>query len=210
VSSAAIEPVKRFVHVVDDDAAVADALGLLLQARGWQTEIYARAEAFAEALPAAVEQEAVVLLDVRMPGISGVQLFDDMLSEYGRSPLPVIFLTGHADVPMAVEALKKGAFDFVEKPFDAEKLVRRIGDALEHARQNRAELKGARSIRDALASLTEREQEVMKLIVAGRLNKVIADELGISMRTVEVHRSRIFVKMGVRGAVELANLLKIP
>jgi two-component system, LuxR family, response regulator DctR len=196
------------VFIVDDDEALRDALRMLLRSRGLQTELFSSGESFLESISLLSDCTGTLLLDVRMPGISGIQVFDELLSVFGRAPVPVIFLTGHADVPMAVESLKKGAFDFFEKPFDNNKLLDRLGVALRQSAEMRQTQRGERDVKQALAALTEREREVMKLIVAGRLNKVIADELAISMRTVEVHRSRIFSKMGVRSAVELANLLK--
>jgi two-component system response regulator DctR len=140
-----------------------------------------------------------------MDGMSGPELFD-ILCERG-SKLPVIFLTGHGDVPMAVSALKKGAFDFVEKPCNDNELVNRVIEALKLDENRRAAASGADSVNALASRLTTREQQVMELILAGKLNKVIADELQISMRTVEVHRANLFEKMGVRTAVELAQLL---
>jgi two-component system response regulator DctR len=140
-----------------------------------------------------------------MDGMSGPELFD-LLGERG-SKLPVIFLTGHGDVPMAVSALKKGAFDFVEKPCNDNELVNRVIEALKLDENQRAAASGADSVNALISRLTTREQQVMELVLAGKLNKVIADELQISMRTVEVHRANLFEKMGVRTAVELAQLL---
>lgn len=140
-----------------------------------------------------------------MPGISGIELFDRLRAMF--CPIPVIFLTGHGDVPMAVKALKDGAFDFLEKPYDDNALVDKVLAAFAHDAQRSARDDSSSPIRQRLAQLTQREQEVMQLVLAGKLNKVIADELGIAMRTVEVHRSHIFEKMGVRSAVELSQLL---
>jgi len=145
-----------------------------------------------------------VLLDVRMPGLNGVALFE-ALARYGLTQrLPVIFLTGHGDVPMAVDTLKRGAFDFFEKPFNDNKLMDRALEALEASRQAGS----VALVHARLATLSTREHEVLDLIMAGNMNKVIADKLGISMRTVEVHRAHIFDKMNVKSAVELACLLK--
>jgi two-component system response regulator DctR len=146
-----------------------------------------------------------LLLDVRMPGMSGIELFDRLRALNCR--LPVIFLTGHGDVPMAVQALKDGAFDFIEKPYDDNALVDKVLAALEHDTKRCAREKSLREVQHRLEQLTQREQEVMHQILAGKLNKVIADELGIAMRTVEVHRSHIFEKMQVRSAVELSQVL---
>jgi two-component system response regulator DctR len=177
------------VSIVDDDAAIRDALAWLLQSRGVEARTFDSAEAFLAAWTP--DLAGCLLLDIRMEGMSGLDLFQ-RLGELG-STLPVIFLTGHGDVPMAVGALKQGARDFVEKPFNDNELVDRIADAV--------------SLSVRLDSLSDRERQVMDLVLAGKLNKVIADELGISMRTVEVHRAHVFEKMGVRTAVELARVL---
>jgi two-component system response regulator DctR len=190
------------VHIVDDDEAIRDALCWLFQSRGVKTAAWPSASAFlADYRP---EMAGCLLLDVRMEGMSGLQLFDQLLEL--NCPLPVIFLTGHGDVPLAVSALKKGALDFLEKPFNDNELVDRVIKALEQdARRRASEALGA-SQAARIASLSERERQVMDLILAGKLNKLIADELSIAMRTVEVHRARIFEKMGVKSAVELAQL----
>ena len=146
-----------------------------------------------------------LVLDIRMDGMSGLDLFDRLNER--RCQLPVIFLTGHADVPMAVAALKKGAHDFVEKPFNDNELVDKIDGALAKAVILRNRFAAAHSVSQRLATLSQREREVMDLILAGRANKVIADDLKIAMRTVEVHRAHVLEKMGVRSAVELAQLL---
>jgi two-component system response regulator DctR len=145
---------------------------------------------------------------MRMPGMSGLALFDRLIERGLAAALPVIFLTGHGDVPTAVAAVKSGAFDFVEKPFSDNALVDRVEQALA---ASRAHLEAARStskLAQSLAELTEREREVMRLVVEGKPNKLVADALGISVRTVEVHRARVFDKMNVKSAVELANLLR--
>ncbi len=140
-----------------------------------------------------------------MREMSGLECFDALLERH--NPMPVIFLTGHGDVPMAVSTLKKGAFDFLEKPFDDNALVDVVIRAMESDARRLASQQTQATVSGRLAQLTPREQEVMHLVLAGKFNKVIADELNISMRTVEVHRSRVFEKMGVRSAVELAQLL---
>jgi two-component system, LuxR family, response regulator DctR len=141
---------------------------------------------------------------VRMPDLSGVAMFDMLAARGLTHRLPVIFLTGHGDVPMAVDTLKRGAFDFFEKPFNDNKLMDRVQEAFNSSRDASA----AAEVHERLATLSAREREVLDLILAGKMNKVIADELGISMRTVEVHRAHIFDKMLVKTAVELARLLK--
>jgi two-component system, LuxR family, response regulator DctR len=139
-----------------------------------------------------------------MDGMSGLELFDRLLAV--GCPMPVVFLTGHGDVPLAVAAVKKGAYDFIEKPFNDNELVNRVIEALSIDAARRAALASRASVASRLASLTAREREVMDLILAGKLNKVIADRLNIAIRTVEVHRAHIFEKMGVKSAVELAQL----
>jgi two-component system response regulator DctR len=149
-----------------------------------------------------------VLLDVRMPGMSGLALFDKLSSLAWRELLPVIFLTGHADVPTAVDAVKRGAFDFCEKPFSDNALVDRVEQALALSAAALAERTESTSLQVRLDGLTERERDVMRLVVGGLPNKLVADQLDISVRTVEVHRARVFDKMGVKSAVELANLMR--
>ena len=200
------------VYVVDDEDVVRDSFAWLLRSRRLLSEVFASAEAFEAHLgnqpPAWPSSPACLLLDVRMPGMSGLVLFE-RLAERGLLPaLPVIFLTGHGDVPTAVAAVKRGAFDFVEKPFSNNALVDRIELALQASGDELLRRRALNSVERTLAGLTEREAEVMRLVVAGRPNKLIADELGISVRTVEVHRARVFEKMNVRSAVELANLLR--
>ncbi len=204
------------VYLVDDEDVVRDALGWLLRSRRLLSEGFASAEAFEAMLaaksPAALAEWPVapscLLLDVRMPGMSGLSLFERLVERGLIAALPVIFLTGHGDVPTAVAAVKRGAFDFVEKPFSDNALVDRIEQALQRSEAAIRARLARESVRKRLAELTEREREVMRLVVEGRPNKLIADELDISVRTVEVHRARVFEKMDVRSAVELANLLR--
>jgi len=191
------------VYIVDDDEAIRDALAWLFQSRGVTVETFASAETFLEDWSA--QRCGCLVLDIRMDGMTGPELFDRLL-DLG-SFLPVIFLTGHGDVPMAVSAMKKGARDFIEKPFNDNDLVDKVIEALIWDSARRESDAGAASVAARLDSLTQRERQVMDLVLAGRLNKVIADDLGITMRTVEVHRAHVFEKMGVRTAVELATLL---
>lgn len=191
------------VYLVDDDEAIRDSLSWLLQSRSLQCQTYASAESFLAAWTP--DLRGCLLLDIRMREMSGLELFDRLLENGNR--LPVIFLTGHGDVPMAVGALKKGAFDFVEKPFDDNQLVNRVLEAVELDNTRRATAASSDSLNERLARLTTRERQVMELILAGKFNKVVADELQISMRTVEVHRANLFEKMGVRTAVELSQLM---
>ena len=204
------------VYLVDDEDVVRDALAWLLRSRRLLSEGFASAEAFEALLDTNAAHArgewpgapSCLLLDVRMPGTSGLVLFERLVERGLLAALPVIFLTGHGDVPTAVAAVKRGAFDFVEKPFSDNALVDRIELALKRSETAiRQRLQhGALQVR--LAELTERERDVMRLVVAGRPNKLIADELQISVRTVEVHRSRVFEKMEVKSAVDLANLLR--
>jgi two-component system response regulator DctR len=198
------------VYIVDDDASVREALAWLLRSRRLLSESFAGAEPFDEMIagqwwPA---QPSCLLLDVRMPGMSGLALFDKISQRGLAEALPVIFLTGHADVPTAVDMVKRGAFDFCEKPFSDNALVDRIEQALRQSAQVLDERREKGRVQARLAELTERERDVMKLVIEGLPNKLIADQLDISVRTVEVHRARVFDKMEVKSAVELANLLR--
>jgi two-component system, LuxR family, response regulator DctR len=190
-------------HIVDDDEAIRDALTWLFRTRNVATQAWSSAEEFLAAWQP--DWCGCVVLDIRMREMSGLECFDALL-EQGNT-LPVIFLTGHGDVPMAVGALKKGAYDFLEKPFEDNALVDVVIRALASDARRQVTLETQATVAGRLSQLTPREQEVMQLVLAGKFNKVIADELNISMRTVEVHRSRVFEKMGVRSAVELAQLL---
>jgi two-component system response regulator DctR len=198
------------IHIVDDEEALRDSLEWLLRSRGLPSRPFASGEAFlahARSPLAAPGTPGCILLDVRMDGMSGTELFERLAAESLCPAWPVIFLTGHGDVPMAVEALKDGAFDFVEKPFNDNSLVDRLEAALAESRRRLADRSARQGLEERLATLTEREREVLALVVEGLYNKVIADRLGIAMRTVEVYRARIFEKMGVASAVELAGLL---
>ena len=191
------------VFIVDDDEAIRDSLRWMLKSRGVASRSWESAESFLASYSEAMH--GCLVLDIRMDGMSGLDLFD-RLNEC-KCQLPVIFLTGHADVPMAVAALKKGAHDFVEKPFNDNELVDKIDGALAQAAILRDRSAAALSLSHRLATLSQREREVMDLILAGKANKVIADDLRIAMRTVEVHRAHVMEKMGVRSAVELSQLL---
>jgi two-component system response regulator DctR len=195
------------LHIVDDEEVIRDSLSWLATSRAIPARTYSSGAAFLSALDAAEalhDQGDCMLLDVRMPDVSGVALFDILTARGLAQRLPVIFLTGHGDVPMAVDTLKSGAFDFFEKPFNDNKLMDRVQEALA---ASRAAISHA-AVESRLATLSQREREVLSLILDGKMNKVIADQLGISMRTVEVHRAHIFDKMQVKTAVELARMLK--
>lgn len=191
-------------HLVDDDDAIRDALAWLLTSRGIPYAAYDSAENFLAAWTPTTS--GCVVLDMRMTGISGLDCFDQLLER--KSTLPVIFLTGHGDVPLAVSTLKKGAFDFFEKPLNDNELATRIEEAMGLDARQRAANATVNSVNARISTLTTRERQIMDLVLAGKFNKVIADELNISMRTVEVHRANLFDKMQVKTAVELANLLK--
>ena len=179
-------------------------------------ESFANADAFEQALQEKFPgpktpvptQAGCILLDVRMPGQSGLALFETLIGNGLAHTWPVIFLTGHADVPTAVDSVKRGAFDFCEKPFSDNALVDRVEQALSLSQERLAVRQQSAGLVSRLDELTERERDVMRLVVAGLPNKLIADQLDISVRTVEVHRSRVFEKMDVKSAVELANLLR--
>jgi len=198
------------IFIVDDDASVREALAWLLRSRRLESEHFASAEAFEQRLAEGPlpEQPLCLLLDVRMPGTSGLVLFDRLAERGLLDAMPVIFLTGHADVPTAVDAVKRGAFDFCEKPFSDNALVDRIEQALGASLRALEVQRARKSLAGRVAELTERERDVMRLVVEGLPNKLIADQLAISVRTVEVHRARVFDKMEVKSAVELANRLR--
>lgn len=201
------------VFIVDDDAGVREALAWLLRSRRLPSQSFQSADAFVEFLhidkqPWQPKQPGCLLLDVRMPGMSGLALFEQLKDQQLLQSLPVIFLTGHADVPTAVDSVKRGAFDFCEKPFSDNALVDRIEQALALSAKTQAAQRTQQNLQANLADLTDRERDVMRLVIEGLPNKLIADQLDISVRTVEVHRARVFDKMNVKSAVELANLLR--
>ncbi|ASU40298.1 DNA-binding response regulator [Herbaspirillum sp. meg3] len=195
------------LHIVDDEEIIRDSLTWLAQSRAIAATAYAGGAEFLAAMEQTGDfdpQGECILLDVRMPDQSGVALFDTLKNRGITRRRPVIFLTGHGDVPMAVDMLKNGAFDFFEKPFNDNQLMDRVLEALKASLATGEQ----DAVRARLEALSTREREVLDLILAGKMNKIIADELGISMRTVEVHRAHIFDKMNVKTAVELARLLK--
>ncbi|MYM30182.1 two component transcriptional regulator, LuxR family [Duganella sacchari] len=193
------------LHIVDDEAVVRDALSWLATSRAIPARAYESGLQFLAQIGSEFDVNGdCVLLDVRMPDMNGVAVFDQLLTRGLVQRMPVIFLTGHGDVPMAVDTLKRGAFDFFEKPFNDNQLMDRVQEALANSRR----ASESAAVHARLATLSVREREVLDLILAGKMNKVVADQLGISMRTVEVHRAHIFDKMQVKTAVELAGLLK--
>ncbi len=190
------------VFIVDDDPAVRNAMQLLLRSVGRASELFASAEDFLACYDR--DRAGCLVLDIRMPGLSGLELQDRLLAL--GSSIPVIFITGHADVPMAVDAMQKGAFDFIEKPVRDQELLERISEALSVDRQQRSRQELLAEIEARVSSLTRREREVMDLIVAGKANKVVAWELGTSQRTVEIHRARVMDKMQARSLAELVRM----
>jgi len=198
------------VFIVDDDPSVRDALAWLLRSRRLLSETYAGADAFEAMLQTGYTptHPSCLLLDVRMPGMSGLALFEQLCARALVDVMPVIFLTGHADVPTAVDMVKRGAFDFCEKPFSDNALVDRVEQAIRRSAEVLAAHQAKTRLQGRLMELTERESGVMRLVVEGLPNKLIADQLDISVRTVEVHRARVFDKMEVKSAVELVNLLR--
>jgi len=191
------------VYVVDDDEAMRDALSLLLSSVGYMSKAYPSAGEFLDDYDP--EQPACLLADIRMPGMSGLEMQDE-LKQRGIE-VPIIFITGHGDVPMAVEAMKAGAVDFLQKPFRDQDVLDRINDALQRDLERRESVRETSAVRDRLGSLTPREREVMERVVAGQANKVIALDLGVSQRTVEIHRARVMRKMGARSLAELVRLV---
>ena len=198
------------VFIVDDDAGVRAGLAWLLRSRHLPSQEFASAEAFDAMLRAGYTQAqpCCLLLDVRMPGMSGLALFETLVERRLTEVMPVIFLTGHADLPTAVALVKRGAFDFCEKPVSDNALVDRVEHAIAQSAQQLAQRGRQVAVERRLADLTERECAVMRLVLEGLPNKLIADQLDISVRTVEVHRARVFDKMEVKSAVELSKLLQ--
>jgi FixJ family two-component response regulator len=195
-------PKRGTVYVVDDDEAVRDSLQWLLEGKDFRVRGFDSAETFLARYDP--REVACLLVDIRMGGMSGLELQDKLIER--NSPLPVVFITGHGDVPMAVSTMKKGAMDFVQKPFKEEELVPLVERMLENARKSFTEHHESATREALLAKLTGRESQVLERIVAGRLNKQIADDLSISIKTVEAHRANIMEKL---GANTVADLLKI-
>lgn len=195
------------VFVIDDDEAVRDALSMLFRAAGLRVETYTSAGNFLKSYR--LERGGCLVLDIRMPGMSGLALQEELRRR--RMSIPIVFLTGHGDVPMAVRAMKDGAFDFIEKPIDSQRLIPSVLAALKHDSERRipgapAPDKPARVSDPRLANLTEREREVLDLILQGRQTRAIAESLGITVKTVEFHRAHIREKLGVNSLAELFTL----
>lgn len=190
------------VFVVDDDAATRHAMKLLMRSVGLDCEVFPSADEFLGHLDN--ERGGCLVLDIRMPGLGGLEL-QEKLIQRGNS-LPIIFITGHGDVPMAVQAMQRGAVDFIQKPARDQALLDRITKALEIDRRNRVGQAQRSGVAERLQSLTKREREVMDLVVTGKANKVIAFELGVSQRTVEIHRARVMAKMHARSLADLVRM----
>jgi two-component system, LuxR family, response regulator FixJ len=191
------------VFVVDDDEAVRNSLRLLLKSVGLAAVVLPTAQEFLSKY--GPQQPGCLILDVRMPGMSGLEL-QEQLNVRGAM-IPVIFITGHGDIPMAVEAMQQGAFDFLQKPFRDQDLIDRIQRALSKDQTNRAELREKSRARDRLQMLTPREREVLDLVTSGKPNKIMAADLGVSQRTVEIHRARVMEKMHASSLAQLVRMV---
>jgi two-component system, LuxR family, response regulator FixJ len=198
-----MKELQQTVFVVDDDDAVRNSLRLLLKSAGLAAEVSASGPEFLAVYDPA--QPGCVILDVRMPGMSGLEMQHEL--NIRGAPIPVIFITGHGDIPMAVEAMQHGAFDFLQKPFRDSDLLERVQRALARDAQNRARLRHTDGIRERLASLSPREREVLELVTQGKANKMVAGELGVSQRTVEIHRAHVMQKMEAGSLAELVRMM---
>ena len=192
------------VYIVDDDAAVRDSLTLLLKSVQLKAQSYRSAAEFLERYDPG--QHACLVADIRMPGMSGLEL-QSVLNRL-EAPIPLIFITAYGDVPMAVDAMKSGALDFIQKPFRDQDLLDRVHQALARDRKRRSENLRVEAIRQRLETLTPREVEVMNRVVEGQSNKVIAMDLGVSQRTVEIHRAHVMQKMGARSIAKLVSTVQ--
>jgi FixJ family two-component response regulator len=193
---------QEIVFVVDDDQGIREGLALLLETVGQPYELYSSAIEFLDAYDAS--KGGCLVLDIRMPRMSGLDL-QEKLNEQG-SLLPIIFITGHGDIQMAVEAMRRGALDFIRKPFREQDLLDRINEALAFDAGKRKNIAERQQLLDKVAALSEREREVFHRVAAGEMNKVIAQDLGISARTVEVHRSKVMKKLSVRTLAQLVRI----
>ena len=192
---------KPLVYVVDDDEAVRDSLGMLLGSLGLECEVHESAQQFLERYDP--ERHSCLISDIRMPQLSGLELQQRLAED--DAAIPIIFITGHGDVPMAVKAIQAGAADFIQKPFRDQDLIDRIHKALQFDKEQRAERRQEMAFRECLKTLTPREMEVMQRVVSGQANKVIAMDLGVSPRTVELHRARVMRKLKLRSVAALVK-----
>lgn len=191
------------VFVVDDDEAIRSSLKMLLKSVGRAVVEYASASAYLSAYQ--FERPGCLLLDIRMPGMSGLELQDELNAR--GAIVPVIFISGHADVSMAVEAVQHGAFDFLQKPFRDQDLIDRVQAAIGRDADNRKQLRELQGLRQRLESLTAREREVLDLVTRGKANKVMAGDLGVSQRTIEIHRARVMEKMEANSLAQLVRMM---
>lgn len=194
---------KRCVVVIDDDASVLRATGFLLEKAGYLIAPFASAEDFL--MTEEPTKADCILLDVRMPGMNGIELQETLIER--KEPAPIVFMSGHSDIPLAVRAMKLGATDFLEKPFGEEPLLAAVGRAVQLGEQSREAMIQRDEVEKLIAQLTPREHQVMDLVVAGGSNKTIARDLDISPRTVEVYRARVMDKMGTDSLAELVQLI---
>jgi two-component system response regulator FixJ len=190
------------VFIVDDDAAIRIAMAALMESVNLEHEIFDSADEFLEKV--ADQRPGCLVLDIRMPGLGGLELQEELIKR--KNTLPIIFITGHGDVPMAVEAMQKGAVDFIQKPFRDQELLDRIREALETDEERREARQQHDEVTLRLERLTKREREVFDLVVTGKPNKVIAYELDVSQRTVEIHRARVMEKMQARSLADLVKM----
>lgn len=190
------------VYIVDDDQAIRHAMGLLLKSVRREHQVFSSADEFLELYDG--NNNGCLILDIRMPGLGGLEL-QQKLIEMDCS-LPIIFITGHGDIPMAVDAMQKGAFDFIQKPFRDQELLDRISDALNTAHERQTERAQKANVQNRVNTLTKREHEVLDLVVTGKPNKIIAHELGVSQRTIEIHRARVMEKMHAKSLAELVRM----
>ena len=195
-------PKKSIVYIVDDDQAIRHGMSLLLMSVHIDHQVFNSADEFLELFDG--NNNGCLVLDIRMPGLGGLELQEKLIES--DIALPIIFITGHGDIPMAVEAMQKGAFDFIQKPFRDQELLDRIGDALNTALERQSERALKHDVRTRINTLTKREHEVLDLVVTGKPNKIIAYELGVSQRTIEIHRARVMEKMAARSLAELVRM----
>jgi two-component system response regulator FixJ len=193
---------KSTVYVVDDDQAIRRAMEFLMRSVGLDYVIFCSADEFLDSYTD--DFAGCLVLDIRMPGLGGLELQQKLIEM--DSALPIIFITGHGDVPMAVEAMQKGAVDFIQKPFRDQELLDRIGEAMKTDRETRSAREEKAAVAARIEKLTKREHEVLDLVVTGKPNKIIAYELGVSQRTVEIHRARVMEKMAAKSLADLVRM----
>lgn len=197
------KPDYQYIYVVDDDEAVCDSIALLLSSEGYLVKTFNSAPSFLETVD--VRAPGCIVADIRMPGMSGLEMAERLRD--ADSTLPLLFITGHGDIPMAVDAIKKGAIEFIQKPFDDQELIDKVDEALNIDAEQRHNNAERETIRQRLDSLTPRETQVLDMILEGNANKVVALELNLSQRTVEIHRARVMDKMQTRSLAELVRMV---